>query len=199
MKNILQAIKTIVIGGAVFLVPVIIVIIVLGKAFGLMIRLAEVISKWTPIDSIGGVALVNILAVLAIVIVCFLAGVAARSRLGKKLSHGLESALLGGIPGYTLVKGFTDSMVSSERYAESFIPVIARFDDVAQLGFEVDRTKNGSVVIFMPGAPNPWSGSVILMNADRVDRLDMSVAEVMKNIRKLGAGSAQYSGRVLRK
>ena len=93
MKGLLQTIKTIVIGGAVFLVPLVIVAAILGKAFQLMIAVARGVEKWIPIESIAGIALANILAILAIIFLWFLAGMAARSRLGKKLSHGLETAL----------------------------------------------------------------------------------------------------------
>jgi uncharacterized membrane protein len=199
MKRDLQPIKTIIIGGAVFLVPLVIVVVILGKAFQLMMGVAKTLDKWIPADSIGGIALINILAVLAIVLLCFLAGVAAKSSPGKKISRRLEAALLGGIPGYTFIKGFTDSMVSSDKYAEGFIPVIARFDDNAQLGFEVDRTEHGNVAVYLPGAPNPWSGSVVYVREDQVDRLNITVSEAIKNIRQLGSGSSQFSERVRKK
>ncbi|MCP4259958.1 MAG: hypothetical protein GY774_20955 [Planctomycetes bacterium] len=161
MKNIFQPLKTIIIGGAVFLVPLVIVVAVLGKAFQLMMVVTKALDKWIPADSIGGIA------------------------------------LLGGIPGYTFIKGFTDSMVSSDKFAEDFIPVIARFDDNAQLGFEVDRTEHGNVAVYLPGAPNPWSGSVVYVREDQVDRLNITVSEAIKNIRQLGRGSAQHSERIL--
>ncbi len=193
MRSILQAIKTIIIGGVVFLIPVIIVVIVLGKAFGLMMRLVKVIDAWIPIDTIGGVALVNILAVIGIALLCFIAGMVARSSLGKKIFHSLEAALLGGIPGYAFVKGFTDSMATGDKAAEGFIPVVAKFDDYSQIGFEVERIGNGKIVIYLPGAPNPWSGSLIYVGEDRVDRLNITVAEAIRNIRKLGMSSGQSS------
>jgi uncharacterized membrane protein len=199
MKGLLQTIKTIVIGGAVFLVPLVIIAAILGKAFQLMIAVAKSMDKWIPADTIGGIALINILTILAIVFLCLLAGIAARSRLGKRISRWFETAMLGSIPGYTLVKGYTDSMVSSDKIAAGFIPVVAWFDDNARIGFEVDRVEKGIVAIYLPGSPNPWSGSLIYMREDRVDRLDMHVSDVIKITRKLGAGSSQYNDKILKK
>ena len=71
--------KTTLVGGLVFLVPIIVVVAILGKAFGLMAALAAPLATWIPIDSIGGVALANLLAVAAIVVLCFVAGLVARS------------------------------------------------------------------------------------------------------------------------
>ncbi|MDG2307483.1 MAG: hypothetical protein P8R42_23090 [Candidatus Binatia bacterium] len=97
------------------------------------------------------------------------------------------------LPGYTFVKGFADSMAKSDEMAESFVPVLVKFDDYAQTVFEVERTKTGNAVVYLPGAPNPWSGSVVYVTADRVERLDMSVSEAVKNIRTLGRGSDQVA------
>ena len=199
MKKAFQPIKTIIIGGAVFLVPLVIVVVVLGKAYGLMLGLAKALDAWIPADFIGGIALINILAVLTIVLLCFLAGIVATSSIGKKISRWLETALLSGIPGYSFIKGFTDSLVSSEKAAENFVPVVARFDDKSQLGFEVERFGGGNVVIYLPGAPNPWSGSVVYVSEDRVERLDMTVSEAIKIIGQLGRGSVRYSDQIRRK
>jgi uncharacterized membrane protein len=90
----------------------------------------------------------------------------------------------------------TDSLNSSEEAAKAFVPVIVKFDDNAQIGFEIERTEKGNVVVYLPGSPNPWSGSVVYVNADRVEMLDMTVAEAINNIRHLGRGSAKYGERI---
>ena len=133
----------------------------------------------------------NVLALLAVLLCCFIAGVIARSVVAKKVYSAIDTALLA-MPGYAFVKGFTDSMNSSEEAAKSLIPVIVQFDDNAQIGFEVERTGRGNVVVYLPGAPNPWSGSVAYFNEERVTSLDMSVAQAIGNIRQLGRGSARY-------
>ena len=85
------------------------------------------------------------------------------------------------------------SFVDAENAAEDLIPVIARFDDNAQLAFEIERTSGGNVVLYLPGAPNPWSGSVIYMPTARVEHLNMKTHEAIKLIRVLGKGSARIA------
>ena len=198
MKGFFQLIKTTIIGGLIFLVPIIIVVAILGKAFELMIKVAKPLSEWIPLDSIGGVALANILAVLAILLCCLIAGIIAKGDTAKHILKSVESKLLVAIPGYTFVKGVTDSLDSSEEAAKAFVPVIAKFDDNAQIGFEIERAERGNVVVYLPGSPNPWSGSVVYLKEDRVERLDMNVPDVIKNIRHLGRGSAKYGEQVRR-
>ena len=196
MKGFFLLIKTTIIGGLIFLVPIIIVVAILGKAYELMIMVAKPLSAWIPLDTIGGVALANILAVLAILLCCLIAGIIAKGATAKGILKSIESKLLFAIPGYTFVKGMTDSLNSSEEAAKAFVPVIAKFDDNAQIGFEIERTEKSNVVVYLPGSPNPWSGSVVYVNADRVEQLDMTVPDAINNIRHLGRGSAKYGERV---
>ena len=37
-------------------------------------------------------------------------------------------------------------------------PVLITLDDYEQMAFEVERTAGGKVVVYLPGAPNSWSG-----------------------------------------
>jgi uncharacterized membrane protein len=189
----MQFIKTTILGGVIFLIPFVIVIAVLGKAHSIMLLVADLLSNWIPIDEIGGVALANLLALAAIVVSCFLFGLMARSVPAKKVYKTLD-ATLASVPGYAFVKGFADSISRSEEHAKSFIPVIARFDDSAQISFEIERTPEGNVVVYLPGAPNPWSGTVVFLEPSRVQKLDMSVADAIKSIQALGRGSAKFGG-----
>jgi uncharacterized membrane protein len=82
-------------------------------------------------------------------------------------------------------------MSSNEEAAESFLPVLVRFDDNTQIAFEVERTVD-NVVVYLPGAPNPWSGSVAYFNVDRVKRLEMTMSQAVRNIQRIGRGSAGH-------
>jgi uncharacterized membrane protein len=189
MKELYRFIKTTVLGGVILLVPLVIVAVVLGKAYALMLKVAKPLSAWIPLDAIGGVALANILAVLAILLCCLIAGILAKGPKAKRLLSSVESKLLVAIPGYTFVKGVTDSLNSSEEAAKNFVPVVVKFDDNAQIGFEIERNEKGNVVVYLPGSPNPWSGTVVYVEEDRIELLDIPVPEAIKNIRHLGRSS----------
>jgi len=191
MKNFTQFIKTTILGGLIFLVPLFIVTIVLAKAHEFMVKVAKPFSALIPLDTIGGVAIANILAILAILLCCLFAGIIAKGDTAKRLLKSTEEKLLV-IPAYAFVKGVTDSLISSEEAAKAFVPVIVKFDDNAQMAFEIERSEGGNVVIYLPGSPNPWSGSVVYFEEDRVERLDMTATEAINNIRHLGRGSAKY-------
>jgi len=70
--------KATILGGLLFLVPLAFLAIVLGKAFQISMVIAKPIDAVMPIQSLARIAFINIVAVLLIVLVCFLASLAAR-------------------------------------------------------------------------------------------------------------------------
>ena len=188
MNGKFQFLTTTVIGGIVFLVPIIVCIVILGKAFDIMRKLAVPLARALPIDSVVGLFIADLIAILAIVIICFIAGLVAKTALASRLVTWLESNLLSRIPVYTFVKGMTDSVAGLED-SENLKPVLARYDDNWQIAFEVERIEGQYVSLYVPGAPDPWSGGIIIMSADRVQPLDIPMNVAIRNVRRLGQGT----------
>jgi uncharacterized membrane protein len=185
-----QFIRSTLIGGIVFLVPFVVLIFVLGKAFQLMSHVTAPLSKIVPLDTVADIAVVDLIAAALILLLCFLAGLVARTAVADSFVRALESRVLARIPIYHFVKGMTSSVVEAEK-GEAMKTVLARLDDYAQLAFEVERTTSGEVVVYLPGAPNPWSGSICIMSPDRVAALDMSMIAAVQNIKHLGKGTSR--------
>ena len=69
------------------------------------------------------------------------------------------------------------------------LPVVARFDDNAQMAFELERAE-GIVTVFLPGSPDPWGGTVVHMPEDRITVMDAKMQDVSKIMKSLGRGSS---------
>jgi uncharacterized membrane protein len=186
-------IKATVVGGLLFLLPLVVVVLIIGKALQISMVVAKPLGALIPIDSVGGVALANILSVLVILVLCYLAGLLAQVSSIKNKVAGLEELLVAAIPGYAFAKTMVSGVVKAEDAVGKMTPVLVRLDDYKQIAFEVERTPGGNIVVFLPGAPNPWSGSVVYVSEDRVEPLDMAPQEAIKNIRVLGRGSARIT------
>ena len=106
----------------------------------------------------------------------------------------MDRSLLDFSPGYAFIKGFADNLRQTEEISSSFVPVMVRFDDYFQIGFETEQLPNGKVAIYLPGAPNPWSGSVVFVSNDRIKPLSISLPDALRNIRTLGKGSLNIEG-----
>jgi uncharacterized membrane protein len=193
MKGLWQFLKTTIVGGLVFLVPVVALVVVIGKALQLSRKVAEPMAAFLPLDSIAWVAIANVIGGIVIVVLCFLAGLAARTSLASTFVRESETRFLWKIPGYSFVKGFTDSL-SGEGANASMLPVLMKLDDASQLVFEIERLADGRVVAFVPGAPDPWSGAVMVVDADRVEPLAITMMAAVQNIRMLGRDTRRFLG-----
>ena len=184
----MKTVKTMVIGGLIFLVPFAVVLLVFGKVFSVSKRLAEPLDKMIPVEAVAGIALANILAVVIILLACFLAGIVATSTRGQRLYRRIDEWLLNLIPRYAFVKSLTESLGGQQE--STLRPVLVRFDDLSQIAFEVDRGPDDLVTVYLPGSPDTWSGSVAQVTADRVDALAGDFTSVVQSLRKIGRGAS---------
>ena len=188
MKNNkgVQFISTTIIGGLLFLVPVGFLAFVLFKIFGYMMVIADPMANWLPIDTIGGVALANLIAVLAIILICFVAGLIARNTLATGLVKKLESKVLMKIPGYAMVKGIKGGFDKTE--SNHFKPVALTLGTAERIGFEIQKLSDGRSIVFIPSVPNAFSGITQILPADQISYLDVPITQVMEFVEKYGVG-----------
>jgi uncharacterized membrane protein len=185
-------IKTTAIGGLLFLVPLVVLAVILKKAYDIMLLVAVPLDRLIPIETIGGVALSNILAVLCIFVACFLAGLLAKSKPGKAIFNWIDAKLLLFFPGYSYLKSLTSSFTDERDEGKVLKPIIAKLDDQSQLAFEVEHADDGTVVVYVPGAPDSRSGNVVYLTPDRVEPLDITFGEVTRSLRQYGRGSVVW-------
>jgi len=197
MRSRLDFIKTTVVRGFVFLVPIVVVIIALGKVFGFLKTMAKALAPLFGIESLAGGIALDVLAIAFTALLCFATGLLARGANARRIRAKLDTTLLANLPGYAFVKGMVENLRHSEELAATFVPVMVRFDDYAQIAFETQRDSDGRVAIYLPGAPNPWSGSVLYVSADRVQSLPITLTEAIRKIRSLGKGEFKGSVQIV--
>ena len=188
MKNIkgVRFITTTIIGGLLFLVPVAFLAFMLTKVFGFMVVIAAPMADWIPVDTVGGIALANLIAIVAIILVCFLAGLVARNAMATGLVKTLESKVLMKIPGYTIVKGIKGGFDKGE--SNHFKPVALKLGSAERIGFEIQKLTDGRSMVFIPSVPNSFSGITQILPADQVTYLDVPVTQIMELSEKYGSG-----------
>jgi uncharacterized membrane protein len=184
----MQFLKTTVFGGIVFLVPVVIFAIIIGKAFRFMRKFTVPFADLLPFGPVVDAIVVNLLGIALVVLICFLGGLTAKSALVANLVDKLEANFLSKVPIYSLIKGTVSSTLKVED-AEAMKPVLAHLDDCSQIGFEIERVRGGKVAVFLPGAPDPKSGSVGYFTEDRITSLDASLLSTMRVLKGFGKGS----------
>jgi uncharacterized membrane protein len=184
----LKVLRTTIVGGIIFLIPIVIFVAVIGKGLKITGVIATPIAHVLPVDMIGGFAVAQVLAIVLLLLICFLAGLLARAALARRLVYGLEANVLARVPAYALLKTKTQSMLSPED-VEGMPPVVVRFDDSWQIALQIERIEGGKLALFLPGAPDPWSGSICIADEDRVTPLQVPVALIANMSKRLGKGA----------
>ncbi|MGB5359889.1 MAG: DUF502 domain-containing protein [Eudoraea sp.] len=185
MKSIMSFIKTTLIGGLFFVIPVVLLALIIGKVLDVFRKLVAPIADKIPIEAIGGITISRIIALLILLLVCFIAGLFAHTKKIKELRKWIETNILSHIPGYTLLKGMTESAAGIESDDLKDV-VLVNIEEVWQIGFLMDKIDDELCSVYIPGAPNPMSGDVFFVKNERLKILDLPELSAMKIYKKLG-------------
>lgn len=195
LRRLITFIKSTVVGGIFVLVPLVLLSIVLGQAATFAYNIIHPLVQILPVKNVSTVSLTFGIAILAIVLVCFLAGLAARTAVSQWFVGSLEQLIVTFVPAYGLMKSMGQGWVGI--YAkEPHQSVLVCFDDSEQIGFVMDTLADGRVAVFLPSVPNPWSGSLAFVTADRITPLPLSTKDTIECLRQLGTNTSKLLSKV---
>ncbi len=189
MKTIAQFVRTTVVGGLFFLAPIVVMIVILAKAFDYAKRGLNVVVVHIPAASDLSAGAATVLAVALVALVCFLAGLVARTVTAQRVIDALESLVLSKIPAYDYLKQESASALGVAEIGELpvvFVPMKGGW----QLGVQTEALSDGLVSIFVPGAPNPHSGAVFFFSTDNVRPAGIKLVAALNCLRRCGAGAS---------
>ena len=184
-----KLLRTMAIGGFLFLLPLVLVILLVTQAIRLAGVVTQPISSFLTLDEVVGPAGEKLLAIAGLVLVTIVAGLAARTGFGGRLRHGFERSFLGGLPQYQMIKSMAEGLAQVEK-AEGVSPALVCIEDGWQIGYLLEPLGRGWVAVFLPQAPTPMSGNVMYFPTERVRALEISMAEAMMIVKRMGIGSA---------
>ncbi|MWB94303.1 DUF502 domain-containing protein [Flavobacterium sp. GA093] len=188
MNRLLQNIKTTFLGGILFLVPLVVLVIFIEKGHAIIEKISAPIVHNFPKIKILGLALQELATIVVVIFICFLVGLIAKTQQAQKIKQKLEDGLLSNIPGYSFMKNVNETMMGFES-KEDLKVVLVPTDAGWQFAFLVEQINENNFAVFVPDAPNPWSGSVCFVNAKDIKEVEISQKEALACIRKLGYGA----------
>lgn len=184
-------IRTTIIGGLVFLLPLAIISVLLDHALRFALKGVEPVSHALRLEQMGkvaGIGAATLIAITLLVLVAFAAGLAARTRFGYRLSQWLEESIFGNLPQYKMVKSMADGLAKVESGA-GLKPVLTSIEGGWQIGYLLEEINGEWVTVFVPQAPTPLSGNVMYLPKGRIRTMDIGIVEAMTIVRHIGAGS----------
>jgi len=127
-------------------------------------------------------------SVAIVALVCFLAGLIARSMTAQQFVRGLENTVLSKVPAYEYLKQESASALGVATMTKQ--PVVLVETNVGwRIGVQREAARGGFVTVFLPGAPNPHSGEVYLVPADRIRSPEVKLVGALNCMRRCGMGA----------
>ncbi len=185
-----KLVRTTLLGGVVFLIPVVLLLIVVGKAVAWIRMVSDPVVERLPDGFVGHTFAAYLLAGVILLLLCLVAGLISRTRAAARVVQVMEARVLAHVPLYLVLRSKIQAMLRTDEVGD-LRSVMVRFDDLWQVALQIERVDGGIVAVFLPGAPDPWSGTVALVEAERVQELDLGIPTVAKLSYRLGRGSNQ--------
>ena len=184
MKRVLEFVSSSVVGGLLILVPVYLAILLLLKAMKSVVGLVKPFALLLP-DTIPAETLLSLIFVL---LICFLIGVAVRTRAGQAVRERIERTFFERIPGYALIRSLTHQ-VAGESRENVWKPALFESDEALIPAFIIEEFEDGRYTVFVPSIPTPFAGAVYILDRKRVHPVDVPFTEAIKTVSRWGSGS----------
>lgn len=191
IDNSVRFLRSTAIGGLFFLLPLAVAIGLLGQLYSIVVAVAVPLHEMIPVNTPVGIAFLFSLAVAILVGLCFAAGVIARRTIGKKFSTTVEKQLITVFPKYAIYKDLLAGNLKHDTDGPSLTPVLVECPEGYRIAMEADRMASGHVVVYFPGAPDTWIGSVVIVPENKVHSTELDFNETLGVFERLGRDSSE--------
>ena len=185
MKYAREFVTSTLVGGLLIVVPVYLAVLLLLKgmksAATLVRPFAALLPDWIPAE--------NLFSLLLVLIICFIVGVAVRTRSGRAVRERMEVALFGRLPGYGLIKSLTQRLAGDSEES-AWTPALIELEDALVPAFIIETLDDGRLTVFVPSVPTPLAGAVYVLPHERVHILDIPFTQAIRSISRWGSGSS---------
>jgi uncharacterized membrane protein len=190
MKFALRFLKATLVGGFLFMVPFILLLVVLRHGVEFAKKAVGPLVAHLPVRSVAGVTIATLAAAAVLLSVALVAGLIAQTSTGRKIKNWLENTIVGRMPGYSILKGLVGGAGDLEGGKQA-APALAWIEECWVYALVLEVHADGNRTVFVPGAPSPLSGAVYFLPEDRIRPLDVPLASVMATIHRMGIGSEE--------
>ena len=185
--NLIRYVTSRIVAGFVLFFPLAITVFLMAKVLafigGMNARLVEAIPK----DKIGLIPVATLVSLLSLLLLLLVLGVLVAPR-RKSSSSWLERRFLNFIPGYSLIRGTVLGAVGDKAEGSPRVAVLRRAPGVEEVALILDELADGRQVLFLPSAPSPGSGKLIVARPDLVEVVDVPIMSALRVFTDWGEG-----------
>ncbi|MDH3572247.1 MAG: DUF502 domain-containing protein [Desulfobacteraceae bacterium] len=188
MKQLIEFLKTTALGGLFVLLPVLLLYLLLSEALGLIVALATPIADLFPKGTFDEINHPVAMGLILIMGVSFVIGLALRSENGRRLGRWIERTVLDRLPVYKALKSLTSGFTEAGKDGAFKTAVLNFPAGEREIVYIVEDHGNGYLTVLQPWAPTAFSGSVKVVNQDRLEILDANIGDVSRALSHWGVG-----------
>lgn len=179
-------IKTALVGGALVVLPAWLAILLVLK---ILLKL-EVIVK--PVSAALPNHIIHplLVAFALLLLICLFVGALIQTAIGLSMKNAAEKAVLERIPGYMTIRGLAGQIGGLED-KQGFEPALVEIEEALAPCFIIERHEGGLCTVFIPSAPTPAAGSILIIAESRVHPINVPVTKLIKCVTKWGTGSGE--------
>lgn len=187
----LNSVRTTVLGGLFFLLPIAASLVVLEKVVSTAAKMASPLAALLPFSNPVAVLIVYVAAITLLIAISFTAGVLLKKfPYERKIMPYLEDKILRKFPPYVTAKKYTN-LIAGIELNDGMQPALIQVGQAWQLGFIVEKLGNSQLVAFVPSAPDPSSGDIYIVAESQISALNAPNHLVVDCIEKTGRGASR--------
>lgn len=190
MTTISKFLKDTILGGLLFLVPLLVIIAISAKFWIRLSGIGHKLSASFGLRSAFGIDPGPILAAITMLLICFLSGLLLRVTFMKKMRNQVDHILEKIIPGYEFYKFNLEEKIRYKNSVAARPPVIVTQDGIGQAGVITDELADGRKVIFIPAKPGTPEGQVFIVPESMLERLSIDEVHLNRILQHHGKGLA---------
>lgn len=193
MKRLFSAIRTNILYGIVFLIPIAAFILVAYYFVGVWNEVLRPLSDQLGFTTLESRMLAVVLSLALLLFICFVIGGLIRTRFGTWTFEKFETRILNHLPGYgiiaTLLRGFADEQ---NAYQPALVTLIR--GGPAMLGFVMEDNGGSHLTVYVPAAPLMTVGQVYVVERVSIKLLEGSAIGAANCISQWGVGLNDFLG-----
>lgn len=189
MKRLAAFLKATTLGGLFVVLPVVVVIGLAVKTVLGVRAVAQSIMEKVAGQGSEAAQFPVVFAIAIVVVVSFALGLTMISRRGQAVGGWIERTLLFRMPGYAAVRAIVGGLANAER--EGVVrPALMALGEGGECFVAVTEDHgDGRLTIFIPGSPNPGSGSVQIVPKEKVRLLNVRITDIGTALQQWGVGA----------
>ncbi|MDX1476158.1 MAG: DUF502 domain-containing protein [Saprospiraceae bacterium] len=187
MKRLQKFVVTTMIGGGLILLPIVILVFVVKIIIQFIDNAISPLTQLVEWEIPG--LLIDVIALIAIILLCFLIGLFVRTRMGMSVFKYIEREWLEIIPAYSTIRDIVQQFSGTKKAPFKKVVMVDPFKSgVKMTGFITDEHED-YCTIFVPTAPNPTNGFIFHVHKDHLEWLDIRTEAAMRTVVGMGVGS----------